>query len=70
MPATAVSTVYYESAGVSFLLTAAHNDQINSFKTGRQHGLTLALFVFWIFADNSDAAFSFNNFAFIANWFY
>ena len=30
----------------------------------------LSLFVFWIFADNPDASFSFNDFAFFANWFY
>ena len=32
--------------------------------------LTLTLFVFWIFADNANASFSFNYFAFFANWFY
>ena len=31
--------------------------------------LTLSLFVFWIFTDNSDASFSFNDFAFFANRF-
>ena len=32
--------------------------------------LTLTLFVLWIFADNANASFSFNYFAFFANWFY
>ena len=32
--------------------------------------LSLTLFVLWIFADNANASFSFDYFAFFANWFY
>ena len=32
--------------------------------------LSLSLFVFWVVTDNSDFPFSFNDFAFFANWFY
>jgi len=42
---------------------------INGIYDIREHELTLTLFVLWIFADYTNTAFSFNDFALIANWF-
>ena len=36
----------------------------------KKQKLTLALFVFWVFTDNSDASLSFDNLALFTNWFY
>ena len=37
---------------------------------GDNDGLALALFVLWILTNDSDATFSFDNFAFLADRFY
>ena len=64
-----VLPLFIMNSTIFFCATAAHNDFLCRICYDIRKELTLTLFMLWVFTDNSDATFSFNDFAFFANRF-